>query len=72
MKYKLDVVKDVDVCEYLQSDGYGVDYILHLPFGFRFSDDLVHVRGYDSLNELKQSAKSDVIPCDCKDCKENM
>jgi len=72
MKYKLDVKRDVDIEGYLMSDGTGVDYILNLPYGFRFSDDLVHVRGYDSLKELKQSAKDDVIPCDCKDCKENM
>jgi hypothetical protein len=63
-KYKLDVKNDVDV------DGYGdeVSYILNLPYGFRFYDDLVHVRGYDTMKELRQSAKDDVIPCDCKDC----
>ena len=70
MKYKLDIKRDVDIEGGMFSDC--VDYILNLPHGFRFADDLVHVRGYDSLNELKQSAKSDVIPCDCKDCKENM
>jgi hypothetical protein len=64
MKYKLDVKNDVDV------DGYGdeVSYILNLPYGFRFYDDLVHVRGYDTMKELRQSAKDDVIACDCKDC----
>jgi hypothetical protein len=64
MKYKLDVKNDVDV------DGYGdeVSYILNLPYGFRFYDDLVHVRGYDTMKELRQSAKDDVIPCNCKDC----
>ena len=64
MKYKLDVKNDVDV------DGYGdeVGYILNLPYGFRFYDDLVHVRGYDTMKELRQSAKDDVIACDCKDC----
>jgi len=64
MKYKLDVARDVDV------DGYGdeVSYILNLPYGFRFYDDLVHVRGYDTMKELKVSAKDDVISCNCKDC----
>ena len=63
-KYKLDVKRDVDV------DGYGDDvaYILNLPHGFRFYSEIVHVRGYDSMAELKVSAKNDVIPCDCQDC----
>ena len=70
MKYKLDVKRDVDI------DGGGffndiTGYILNLPFGFRFYDDLVHVRGYDTMQELRESAKRDVIPCDCKECKEN-
>lgn len=65
MKYKLNVSRDVDVAgEYTDQP----DYILNLPFGFRFADDLVHVRGYDSMKELKQSAKNDVIPCDCFEC----
>jgi len=72
MPYKLNIKRDVDVEGYLRSDGTGVDYILNLPHGFRFSDEIVHVRGYDTMAELKQSAKSDVIPCDCHDCKENM
>jgi hypothetical protein len=62
MKYKLDVAKDVDL------DGDS-GFILNLPNGFRFYDEVVHVRGYDSLKELKLSAKTDVIQCDCKDCK---
>lgn len=64
MKYKLDVKNHVDV------DGYGEDacYILNLPYGFRFNDDVVHVRGYDTMKELRQSVKEDVIPCNCKDC----
>jgi hypothetical protein len=61
MKYKLNVSRDVD------PDG-DMGFVLNLPYGFRFSDDLVHVRGYDSMKELKQSVKDDVIPCDCKDC----
>jgi len=64
MKYKLDVSNDVDV------DGYGDDvaYMLNLPYGFRFSDEIVHVRGYDTMAELRASVKTDVIPCDCPDC----
>ena len=65
MKYKLNIERDVD------QDGYGDDmvYILNLPNGFRFYDDLVHTRGYDTMSELKLSVKNDIIPCDCKDCK---
>jgi hypothetical protein len=65
MKYKLDVARDVD------KDGYGdeVSYILNLPNGFRFYDDLVHTRGYDTMAELRLSAKEDTIRCDCVDCK---
>ena len=64
MKYKLDVNRDVDV------DGYGDDvaYILNLPRGFRFNDDLVHVRGYDTMQELRISAKNEIISCQCFDC----
>lgn len=63
-KYKLDVARDVDV------DGYGDEagYILNLPYGFRFDDDLVHVRGYDTMRELRRAAKQDVIPCACESC----
>lgn len=60
-KFKLNVQRDVD------PDGCG-GLMLHLPFGFRFYDDLVHVRGYDSMAELKKSAREDVIPCDCAEC----
>jgi hypothetical protein len=60
-KYKLDVKKDVDVDN-------GGTYMLWLPYGFRFSDEIVHVRGYDSMAELRVSAKRDVVPCDCADC----
>lgn len=64
MKYKLNVARDVDV------DGYGddVSYILNLPRGFRFNDDLVHVRGYDTMHELRVSVKNEIIPCTCFDC----
>lgn len=60
MKYKLNVARDVDIED--------PDFILNLPNGFRFYDDLVHVRGYDSMEELTESAKNDVIICDCKSC----
>ena len=60
MKYKLNVARDVDA----DDDGY----ILNLPNGYRFDDDLVHVRGYDTMKELRQAVKTDVIPCDCKGC----
>ena len=68
MKYKLNIKRDVDV----ESDfwGHSTDYILNLPNGFRFYDEVVHVRGYDSMAEVRQAAKDDVIPCDCKDCKQ--
>ena len=64
MKYKLNVQRDVDV------DGYGdeLDYILNLPSGFRFYDDLVHTRGYDNMMELRESAKNDIILCKCLSC----
>ena len=65
-KYKLNIDRDVDIEGSPFSDM--TDYILNLPHGFRFYDDLVHVRGYDSMSELKQSAKEDVIECDCADC----
>ena len=65
MKYKLNIKRDVDVAgEYTDQP----DYMLNLPYGYRFADDLVHVRGYDSMAELKASAKADVVPCDCPDC----
>jgi hypothetical protein len=60
-KYVLDVKKDVDVDN-------GGTHMLWLPYGWRFSDEIVHVRGYDSLAELKESAKRDVVPCECADC----
>lgn len=62
MNYKLNINRDVD------PDG-DTGFILNLPNGFRFYDDLVHTRGYDTMKELKESAKKDVIPCNCKDCK---
>lgn len=61
MKYKLDVKRDVD-----EDEGGGL--MLWLPFGFRFYDDLVHTRGFDTMRELRQAAEQDVVPCDCPEC----
>lgn len=66
MKYKLDVTRDVDVCHSMFSDC--TDYMLNLPNGFRFSDEVVHIRGFDSMADLRQAAKNDVVPCNCKQC----
>ena len=67
MKYKLNFDRDVDV------DGYGdnVVYILNLPYGFCFEPhpvDATHVRGYDSIQELKKAIKTEIYSCDCVDC----
>ena len=64
MKYQLNIFRDVD------ADGDA--YMLWLPFGFRFSDDLVHVRGFDTIDDIVKAAKNDVIECDCDDCKKNI
>jgi len=69
-KYKLDVKNDVDVCTSRFSDD--TDYLLHLPYGFRFSDEVVHIRGFDSMKEVKEAAKKDVVPCDCENCKQGL
>ena len=65
--YKLNVARDVDT-----DDGV---YILNLPDGWRFDEisslnDRHHVRGYDSMRELRQDIKLNVIPCDCSGCKQ--
>lgn len=67
MKYKLNVARDVD------TDEPG-NYILNLPFGFRFTHDpydISHVRGYDSMKELKEDIKDWVDVCDCEECKKH-
>lgn len=64
-KYKLNVARDVDTDE---PEGP----ILNLPYGWRFSDDLVHTRGYDSMRELRAAIKTDVIPCSCAECASNL
>ena len=60
MRYKLDVKRDVDA----DDDGY----ILNLPYGFRFDDEVVHVRGFDTMRELRAAVKNDVIVCQCSQC----
>ena len=61
MKYKLRK-QDVDK----EPDGY----ILNLPLGFRFYNEIVHTRGFDTMQELREAVKNDVIPCECSECKE--
>lgn len=68
MKYKLNVNQDVDVDG--GSFGYETSYILNLPLGFKFYDDAVHVRGYDSMQELRKAAKEDIEVCFCNECKQ--
>lgn len=68
MKYKLNVSRDVD------TDEPDV-YILNLPKGWRFDevssqDNRSHVRGYDTMRELRDDIKHSVIPCDCTHCKQ--
>lgn len=66
MQYKLNIKRDVD------TDEPGV-YILNLPKGWRFDEystanDRSHVRGYDSLKELRADIKHSVVSCDCFQC----
>ena len=56
MKYQLNVKRDVD--------GPAGDYLLWLPHGYRFSDEVVHVRGYDTIAEIRKAAKEDVVVCE--------
>jgi hypothetical protein len=65
-KYKLNIKRDVDI----EGNDYQTDIILNTPSGFRINDsDIVHVRGFDSMAELKQYVKDGgVVPCDCKSC----
>lgn len=68
MKYKLNVARDVD------TDEPGV-YILNLPYGFRFDDsheeNPEHVRGFDTMAEVRAAARDDVIACACRECAAN-
>ena len=58
--YKLNLERDV----YFD----GTVAVLVLPKGYRFSDELIHVRVYPTMNDLIKSAKSDVIECQCEGC----
>ena len=59
-KYKLDMTRDVDFD--------GESYMFNLLRGWRFYNDAVHVRGFDTLAEIRAAAKTDVIPCACREC----
>lgn len=59
-RLKLDFKQDVDECE----NGY----MVFLPYGWRWCDDIVHVRGFDTLKELRAAIKTDVETCDCREC----
>lgn len=62
MKYKLNISRDVDTDE-------PDNFILNLPYGFRFYDDIVHVKGFDSIREIRAAIKNgEVVPCDCNEC----
>lgn len=65
MRYKLNVQRDVD------TDEPGV-FILNLPYGFRFEDshedNPEHVRGFDTMREVRDEAKTNVIVCSCREC----
>lgn len=62
MAYKLNVQRDID-----EDDDV---LILNLPKGYRFFYDVVHVRGYDSIQEIKESIRNgEIIKCNCPDCK---
>lgn len=65
MNYKLNVKTDVDV--------FDDAIMLHLQYGWKFADDPTqpcHVRGFDTMKELKAYIKGGVITCDCKECLE--
>ena len=71
MKYKLNL-KDVDIDGYPE-DGEGMgSYILNLPYGFRFEDDLCHTKGFDTMQDLKRACRLEVIQCNCKECSDGL
>jgi hypothetical protein len=41
--------------------------ILNLPWGYRFDDNGEHVRGFDTITELRSEIKY-IKPCTCADC----
>lgn len=61
IKYKLNRARDVDV------DGPD-NLLLNLVPGWRFNDEVVHVRSFDSMQAIRLAVKYEVIPCDCADC----
>jgi len=63
--YKLNVQRDVNVDGDYQNI-YG--YILNLPSGFKMYDELCHVRGFDTMKELRDFVKWGVVSCNCKSC----
>lgn len=67
MTYKLNIKRDLEITPITD----GEEYFLWLPWGYRFSDDLVHCRGFDTMAEVKTAARRDVIECDCKECAEH-
>jgi len=60
VKYKLNVKNDVEFGD----DGY----MVFLPYGWRWCDDIVHVRGFDTMAEVRAAAKTDVVECGCLEC----
>ena len=64
MTYKLNIARDVDK----DSDD---EFMLFLPKGYRFYDDVVHCRGFDSIAQIKKAVKNgEVVKCDCQECKD--
>ena len=66
-KYKLDMQRDVDIVPQYP----GQTYIVNLPPGWKFLHDYwtpEHVRGFDTMRELRQDVRSNVGPCDCEEC----
>jgi hypothetical protein len=65
-KYKLNIKRDVEVFD-------DDNYLFTLPYGFRFYDDIVHTKGFDSIREIKYAIwNGEVVPCDCDDCVANL
>ena len=58
--YRLNVARDVDHDEDV--------LILNLPAGWRFDDEVVHTRGFDTMSELRKAARTEVIRCSCPGC----
>ena len=70
MKYKLNIARDVDVDGQPEDgEGYG-SYILNLPYGFCFDDDASHVKGFDTMADVRKSVKLEVRKCTCTECKQ--